>query len=170
MGKVIIRDASVESYEEEMQEIFERFGELNEQLLEKEYKEKADEIFKCIPMKMEQFYERFDKECTNIPILKYYDPFQVFQRVSCASNEDIVAIKEKIIKRASENPEVLKGERMNLSKLKRLMDEYISGKDITIKVVLLREFSKELGELLEEPKVDDENCIKMDSDKINENI
>ncbi len=170
MGKVIIRDDSVESYEEEMQEIFERFGELNEQLLEKEYKEKADEIFKCIPMKMEQFYERFDKECTNIPILKYYDPFQVFQRVSCASNEDIVAIKEKIIKRASENPGVLKGERMNLSKLKRLMDEYISGKDITIKVVLLREFSKELGELLEEPKVDDENCIKMDSDKINENI
>ena len=50
------------------------------------------------------------------------------------------------------------------------MDEYISGKDITIKVVLLREFSKELGELLEEPKVDDENCIKMDSDKINVNI
>lgn len=170
MGKVIIRDDSVESYEEEMQEIFERFGELNEQLLEKEYKEKADEIFKCIPMKMEQFYERFDKECTNIPILKYYDPFQVFQRVSCASNEDIVAIKEKIIKRGKESPEVLKDEKINLSKLKRLMDEYISGKDITIKVVLLKEFSKELGELLEEPKVDDENYIEMDSDKINENI
>ena len=170
MGKVIIRDDSVEYYEEEMQEIFERFGELNEQLLEKEYKEKADEIFKCIPMKMEQFYERFDKECTNIPILKYYDPFQVFQRVSCASNEDIVAIKEKIIKRGKESPEVLKDEKINLSKLKRLMDEYISGKDITIKVVLLKEFSKELGELLKEPKVDDENYIEMDSDKINENI
>ena len=170
MGKVIIRDDSVECYEEEMQEIFERFEELNEQLLEKEYKEKADEIFKCIPMKMEQFYERFDKECTNIPILKYYDPFQVFQRVSCASNEDIVAIKEKIIKRGKESPEVLKDEKINLSKLKRLMDEYISGKDITIKVVLLREFSKELGELLKEPKVDDENYIEMDSDKINENI
>ena len=170
MGKVIIRDDSVECYEEEMQEIFERFEELNEQLLEKEYKEKADEIFKCIPMKMEQFYERFDKECTNIPILKYYDPFQVFQRVSCASNEDIVAIKEKIIKRGKESPEVLKDERINLCKLKRLMDEYISGKDITIKVVLLKEFSKELGELLKEPKVDDENYIEMDSDKINENI
>ena len=95
------------------------------------------------------YYERFDKECTNIPILKYYDPFQVFQRVSCASNEDIVAIKEKIIKRARENPEVLTEEMLNLSKLKRLMDEYISGKDITIKVVLLREFAKELGEIIE---------------------
>ena len=149
LGKVTIRDNKEEYSEEELKDVLDRFAELNEQLLEKEYKEKADEIFKCIPMKMEQFYERFDKECTNIPILKYYDPFQVFQRVSCASNEDIVAIKEKIIKRARENPEVLTEEMLNLSKLKRLMDEYISGKDITIKVVLLREFAKELGEIIE---------------------
>ena len=149
LGKVTIRDNKEENSEEELKDVLDRFAELNEQLLEKEYKEKADEIFKCIPMKMEQFYERFDKECTNIPILKYYDPFQVFQRVSCASNEDIVAIKEKIIKRARENPEVLTEEMLNLSKLKRLMDEYISGKDITIKVVLLREFAKELGEIIE---------------------
>ena len=100
-------------------------------------------------MKMEQFYERFDKECTNIPILKYYDSFQVFQRISCASNEDIVAIKEKIVKRAKENADILNQERENLIKLKRLMDAYISGKDITIKVVLLKEFSKELGQILE---------------------
>ena len=149
LGKVTIRDNKEEYSEEELKDVLDRFAELNEQLLEKEYKEKADERFKCIPMKMEQFYERFDKECTNIPILKYYDPFQVFQRVSCASNEDIVAIKEKIIKRARENPEVLTEEMLNLSKLKRLMDEYISGKDITIKVVLLREFAKELGEIIE---------------------
>ena len=149
LGKVIIRDNKEEYSEEELKDVLDRFAELNEQLLEKEYKEKADEIFKCIPMKMEQFYERFDKECTSIPILKYYDEFQVFQRISCASNEDIVAIKEKIIKRARENPEVLTEEMLNLSKLKRLMDEYISGKDITIKVVLLREFAKELGEIIE---------------------
>ena len=147
LGKVVIRDDSTEYSDEDMAEIMDRFKQLNEQLLEKEYKEKADEIFKCIPMKMEQFYERFDKECTNIPILKYYDPFQVFQRVSCASNEDIVAIKEKIVKRAKENPEVLKEEKRNLAKLKKLMDEYISGKDITIKVVLLKEFAKEIGEI-----------------------
>ena len=170
LGKVIIRDNKEEYSEEELRDVLDRFEELNEQLLEKEYKEKADEIFKCIPMKMEQFYERFDKECTNVPILKYYDPFQVFQRVSCATNEDIVAIKEKIIKRGKECPEVLKNERKNLSKLKRLMDEYISGKDITIKVVLLKEFSKELGELLEEPKADEENYTKINVREINENI
>lgn len=149
LEKVIIRDDTSSYSDQEMEEILTRFYELNEQLLEKEYKEKADEIFKCIPMKMEQFYERFDKECGNIPILKYYDPFQVFQRVSCASNEDIVAIKEKIVKRANENQEVLLEEITNLNKLKRLMDEYISGKDITIKIVLLKEFAKEIGEVID---------------------
>ena len=155
LGKVIIRDE--EKYlNEDLTDVMVRFDELNNQLLEKEYREKADEIFKCIPMKMEQFYERFDKECNNIPILKYYDPFQVFQRISCASNEDIVAIKEKIVKRAKDNPRVLKEELLNLSKLKRLMDEYINGKDITIKVVLMKEFSRELGEIVEISSEDEE--------------
>ena len=148
LSKVVIRDEKEYSYEE-MKEILDRFEELNEQLLEKQYKEKADEIFKCIPMKMEQFYERFDKECNNIPILKYYDSFQIFQRVSCASNEDIVAIKEKLVKRAKENQEITREEIENLRKVKRIMDEYISGKDTTIKIVLLREFAKELGEVVE---------------------
>ena len=148
LGKVAIRDEKHYS-NEEMQKILSRFEVLNEQLLEKEYRDKADEIFKCIPIKMEQFYERFDRECTNIPILKYYDAFQIFQRVSCASNEDIVAIKEKILKRAKENQEVAQEEKNNLEKLKRVIDDYIEGKDTTIKVVLLKEFSKELGEALD---------------------
>ena len=155
LGKVVIRDEK-EYSNEEMEEILDRFDELNEQLLEKEYKEKADEIFKCIPIRMEQFYERFDKECMNIPILKYYDPFQVFQRVSCASNEDIVAIKEKIVKRAYENQEITEEEMESLSRLKNIMDEYINGKDTTINVVLLREFSNELGEIENSPKVKSE--------------
>lgn len=147
LEKVVIREENT-NIEEETKEILERFYALNQQLLEKEYREKADEIFKCIPMKMEQFYERFDKECADIPILKYYDSFQVFQRVSCASNEDIVAIKEKIIKRAKENKKVFEEEKENLNRIKRVMDEYINGKNITIKVVLLKEFAKELGEIL----------------------
>ena len=147
LGKVIIRDEVTYS-QEDVNSILIRFEELNNQLLEKEYREKADEIFKAIPMKMEEFYEKFDKECNDIPILKYYDPFQVFQRVSCASNEDIVAIKEKIIKRARQNLAVFQEELPNLRKLKELINEYISGKDITIKVVLLKEFAKELSEIM----------------------
>lgn len=147
LGKVIIRGDSKKS-EDEIDEIMKQFNILNNQLLEKEYKEKADEIFKSIPIKMEQFYERFDKECMDIPILKYYDPFQVFQRVSCASNEDIVAIKEKIVQRVYKNKDVAIQELENLRKLKQLMDGYISGKDTTIKLVLLREFAEELEDVI----------------------
>ena len=148
LGKVMIRGEAT-SVDIEMGNVLKQFGILNEQLLEKEYKEKADEIFKFIPMKMENFYERFDKECMDIPILKYYDPFQVFQRVSCASNEDIVAIKEKIIKRANTNNEITRQEIDNLKRLKQIMDDYISEKEITIKIVLLKEFATELGEVIE---------------------
>ena len=41
------------------------------------------------------FYDKFAKECMNVPIFKYYDVFQMFQRISCANNEDIMIIKEK---------------------------------------------------------------------------
>ena len=145
LGKVVIREGN-QNIDTEMKEVLERFNELNEQLLEKEYKEKADSIFKCIPIQMEQFYAQFDKECDNIPILKYYDAFQIFQRISCASNEDIVLIKEKLIKRIKENKEIALQEIENLRKLKRIIDDYNEGKATTIKVVLLKEFSKELGE------------------------
>ena len=143
LGKVLIREET-----DEMEEIINRFNELNEELLKKEYKEKAEEIFKSIPMKMEQFYERFDAECMNIPIFKYYDPYQAFQRISCASNEDIVAIKEKIIDRANNNPEITKIEALNLKMLGQIINDYIKGKETTIKTVLLREFAKELNEIV----------------------
>ena len=143
LGKVLIREET-----DEMEEIINRFNELNEELLKKEYKEKAEEIFKSIPMKMEKFYERFDAECMNIPIFKYYDPYQAFQRISCASNEDIVAIKEKIIDRANNNPEITKIEALNLKMLGQIINDYIKGKETTIKTVLLREFAKELNEIL----------------------
>ena len=90
---------AIEQFEEDMDEIIKHFHILNNQLLDKMYKEKAELIFKCIPMRMEEFYEKFDRECMDIPIFKYYDVYQLFQRISCASNEDIVLIKEKLLKR-----------------------------------------------------------------------
>ena len=135
-----------------MDEILSRFYELNEQLKDKMYKEKADEIFKCIPMKMEKFYDRFDKECMNIPIFKYEEPRQLFQRISCASNEDIVIIKEKLINRADKYTKELEPEIKKLKELKQIIDEYTVEKDISIKIVMLKEFSKELGYIIEKYK------------------
>ena len=143
---------AIEEVEEDMEEILNKFYELNEQLKDKMYKEKADEIFKCIPMKMEKFYDRFDKECMDIPIFKYQEPRQVFQRILCASNEDIVIIKERLVKRAEEHMQEIEPEIQNLKQLKQIIDEYVLSKEISIKTVMLKEFSKELGYIFDKYK------------------
>ena len=137
---------------EDMEEILKRYNELNLKLKDKMLTEKAEEIFKNIPMKMETFYERFDKECMNVPIFKYYDSYQAFQRISCASNEDIVTIKEKLVKRAEKYTKEIEPEMKNIKQLKQTMDDYIHGKDISIKIVMLKDFSKELGYILDKYK------------------
>ena len=128
------------------------FNNLNNQLLEKMYKEKAEAIFKCIPMKMENFYEKFDRECMNVPILKYYDMYQLFQRISCASNEDIVLIKEKLINRADKYTKEIEPEMPNIKLLKQIIDEYLKDKDQSIKIVMLNDFSNSLGYILDKYK------------------
>ena len=138
--------------DQDMEEILKHFNQLNEKLKEKMYIEKADEIFKCIPMRMESFYERFDKECMNIPIFKYYDPFQMFQRISCASNEDIVSIKEKLLNRAEKYHNEIEPEIKNIKQLKQILDDYTSSKDNSIKVVMLKDFSKVLGMIVDKYK------------------
>ncbi|MCI8760295.1 MAG: hypothetical protein HFJ34_04145 [Clostridia bacterium] len=148
LGKI-----AIEEVEEDMADILKHFNMLNDQLLDKMYKEKAEEIMKCIPMKMEQFYEKFDKECMSLPIFKYYDPFQLFQRISCASNEDIVLIKEKLIDRANRYPKQIEPEMKNIKQLKQIIDDYLKGKDPTIKIVMLKEFSKDMGYILDKYRI-----------------
>ena len=134
---------------QEMDEILKHFEELNNQLEEKMYKEKADEIFRYIPIQMELFYDRFESECMDFPIFKYYDAYRMFQRITCASNEDIVRIKETLIDRAKRNSEILTSEYKFMKKLKNVLDEYCKGKEITIKNVMLKEFSRDLGTVID---------------------
>ena len=141
-----------EDKSEDMEEILQYFNSINEKLKEKMYRERAEEIFKFIPMKMEQFYDKFDKECMQVPIFRYYDVFQMFQRISCASNEDIVTIKEKLLDRAKRYGEELQDELPNLKKLKQVMDDYMDGKEPTIKLVILQDFADELGNVIKEYK------------------
>ncbi len=148
LGKIAIEEVA-----EDMEDILKHFDMLNEQLLDKKYKELADEVFKCIPMRMEQFYEKFDKQCMEIPIFKYYDPYQMFQRISCASNEDIVLIKEKLADRANQYTKEIEPEMKNIKQLKQVIDDYLKGKDPTIKIVMLKEFSKELEYILDKYKI-----------------
>ena len=140
---------AIEQFAEDMDEIIKHFNMLNSQLLDKMYKEKAEIVFKCIPMRMEEFYEKFDREFMNVPIFKYYDPFQLFQRISCASNEDIVLIKEKLTDRANRYTKQIEPEMKNIKQLKQIIDDYLKGKDASIKTVMLTEFSKDMGYILD---------------------
>ena len=147
-----LEQVSVETVGIEMEEVLKHFEEINEKLKDKMYQEKAEEIFKFIPMKMESFYDKFAKECIDIPIFKYYDVFQMFQRISCASNEDIVTIKEMLADRAKKYTKEIEPEMKNIKKLKQVIDDYIDGKETTIKLVMLEEFSNELGNILDRYK------------------
>ena len=160
LGKI-----AIEEVEEDMDDVLKHFNMLNNQLLDKMYKEKAEDIMKCIPMKMEQFYEKFDKECMEIPIFKYYDTFQLFQRISCASNEDIVLIKEKLMDRAERYPKKIEPEMKNIKQLKQVIDDYLKGKEPTIKIVMLKEFSKSLGYILDKYKL---NFLSKKDEKVEE--
>ncbi len=140
---------SVDEVGSDMDEVVKYFNEVNEKLKDKMYMEKAEEVFKYIPMKMELFYDKFAKECMDVPIFKYYDVFQMFQRISCASNEDIVTIKEMLASRAKKYTSEIEPEINNIRKLKQVMDDYIDGKEPTIKIVMLEEFSKELANILD---------------------
>ena len=147
-----IEDIIIGEKTPEIEEVLAHFYMLNTTLKDKMYIEKAEEIFKCIPMKMEMFYERFDKECMNIPIFKYYDAYQMFQRLSCASNEDIVTIKEKMLTRAEKYPKEIEPEMKQMKRLKQVIEDYIKGKEIGIKIVMLKEFANDIGTILEKYK------------------
>ena len=151
---------SIYKSSEDINEVINTFNKLNEELLEKEYEIKAEEIFKNIPMKMENFYERFDKECMDIPIFKFFEPYQMFQRISCASNEDIVIIKERMLKRADLYPEVVKKETKNMRVFKQLIEDYLRGKETTIKTVILKGFINDLDKII---MLDDESNQNMEN-------
>ena len=134
---------------DEMNEIVAHFHELNSIIEDKMYREEADSIFKCIPMKMEAFYDKFAKQCMDKPVLNHYDAYQMFQRVSCASNEDIVIIKEMLLDRAKKYSEILKPELGFMVDLKRVLTEYCKGKDVGIKLVMLEEFKNDIDTIIE---------------------
>ena len=134
--------------DKEMDEVILYFHSLNEMLEQKMYENKADEIFKCIPMRMEEFYDSFAKEGMDKALLNYYDPYKMFQRIMCASNEDIVLIKEMLVERARKNTEMVKPELSFIIRLKEIIDDYYKARDTSIKMVMLKEFSNDLQTII----------------------
>jgi hypothetical protein len=134
---------------DDMDDIIKYFHELNKKLEDKMYRTKAEEIFKCIPMKMEMFYDKFSNECMDKPIFNHYDAYQMFQRIICASNEDIVLIKEMLVDRAKKHKDELEPELGFIKKLKQVIEDYCKGKEPTIKNVMLKEFANDLNTIID---------------------
>ena len=134
---------------EDMNEILKYFHALNKELKTQMNKNRAEELFKCIPMKMEQFYEKFVTEYMNKPILNYYDVNSMMQRITCASNEDIVKIKEMLLDRAKKNRHALEPELNFVITLKSALEIYCKGRSTSIKIVMLKEFARDLGVIVE---------------------
>ena len=57
-----------------------------------------------------------------------------------------------MINRANKYTKEIEPEVKNIKQLKQIIDEYTSGKEISIKVVMLNEFSKDLGYILDKYK------------------
>ena len=69
-------------------------------------------------------------------------------------------IKEKLVNRANKYTKEIEPEIKNIRQLKQIIDEYTSGKDISIKVVMLKEFSEDLAYILEKYKTNNFTAIK----------
>jgi len=148
-----IEKMGVEIENSELEDILKHFNSINEQLKERMYVEKSEDLFKLIPSNMGIFYDNFYKKYNNIPIFKYYDTYRLFEQLLALSNEHIASFRELLRERYSKGEEVnknLEPEVKNLKVLKQIIDEYIRGKIITIKIVLLKEISKELEIILKE--------------------
>ena len=74
-----------------------------------------------------------------------------------SSNEDIITIKDRLIERANIYKEQISSEKDNLVQLKEIIDSYIKDKSISIKTVMLEEFSRGLEEII---NIYEENLTK----------
>ena len=124
----------------DMDDILEHFNHLNEEIKRRIKEKRADEIFKNIPIKMETFYDAFNKECMNEPIFKYYEPFKMFQRITNATNEDVVTIGEILLSRAREHKVEFSDELSFMQNLKRQLENYLEDRRPQIKTVMLKNF------------------------------
>ena len=142
--KVLEMDAIVE-------EVFAYFYIINNQLKDKMNKEYADILFGDMSTKTDKFFNELTTKYKNIPVFAYYDPYMLFEKMLRIPNQDIVTLKEIIIDRF-ENEELGKEEVRNIATLKQAIDEYISAKVKTVKIVLLDEFSDAMEEIIEKYK------------------
>lgn len=138
---------NLDNVDENIENIFQHFNNLNMQTKEKEYIEIAKELFEMIPDKLDRLAEIFQEKYLDVPIMKYYNMNTLFERILLMKNEDIVLVKELFIARY-DNLTDISNEDRNIRLLKQIMEEYIREKIPTIKIILVQDFIKVLDKIL----------------------
>ncbi len=150
-----INGIELDESDDNINEVYSHFRNLNLQTREKEYIDVAKELFEMIPDRVDRITEPFTEKYLEIPIFKYYNMNTLFERILQLENEDIVLVKDVIMSRLM-NQKNLTVEDRNIRLLKQIIEEYIRGKVPTIKVILLQDFVKMLDLVLakanEKPK------------------
>ena len=82
------------------------------------------------------------------PIFKYYDAFKMFQRITNATNEDIVTISEILYTRAKNNKLEFADELEFMKNLKRHLENYLEDRKPQIKTVMLKSFVDIIDEII----------------------
>ena len=59
-----------------------------------------------------------------------------------------MGIKEKLLERAKKHTKELKPELKNIAKLKEIIEQYLKGKEKSIKIVMLGELQKDLENII----------------------
>ena len=65
-------------------------------------------------------------------------------------------VREALAERAKHHKKEIAPEMENIAKIKQIMEDYIDGKRPTIKTVMIEEFAKELGKILDSYKLPQE--------------
>ena len=73
----------------------------------------------------------------------------MFQRITNASNEDIITIGDKLVERARKNKQTLYVEKEFMEKLIKLLKTSIANKKNKIKTVMIESFIQRIVDIIE---------------------
>ena len=132
----------------EMKEVLDTFYKLNESILKDRNELRAEEILSLMPKKMDQFFDKLDSECSDMPIFKYITPKRLFDKILETNNEDIVILKKKILERAEHYPDMMKQEKRNIKQVKKMIDKYLDKQEMNIQTVILKNFADDLEKIV----------------------
>ncbi|MEQ2525579.1 P-loop NTPase fold protein [Bacillaceae bacterium CLA-AA-H227] len=130
-----------------------RIIEINQKLLNKKNAKQTEDLMACLLTDFPKFIHDMREKYFYIPVFNNYDMQQLFNNIVSLSNQDTFTFVLLLENRYKHEEDVknhkLYLEKENLTLLKNIIDEYISGKELTLKLSILQEVSDAIEEVIE---------------------